>query len=264
MPETGRHRDRQPPTIIAVCGKGGVGKTTISAMLTRILMEEGQNRVLAIDADPAVGLATSLGLTVTKTVDDIRNSLVRDVQSGRQTDRREMLHRLDYDVLEALAEYRNLAFLAVGRPEKAGCYCQVNNLLKAIITGLSRQFDYVIIDGEAGIEQVNRRVMTAVTHLLLVSDLSLKGINVCQTIKAVAASAMAYRKAGLILNRVREEDDSMRSGLPSDLTPIGTIPESEQVRRGDMAGKSIFTLPDDAALQALRRCLANWHEDLSA
>jgi CO dehydrogenase maturation factor len=243
------------PAVIAVCGKGGVGKTTISAMLTRALMDRRHARVLAVDADPAVGLATSLGMAVTKTVDQIRNDLVRDIGSGRSGEPEEILRRLDYDVMAALAEERNLAFLAIGRPEGEGCYCQVNKLLKAIISKLAASFDYVVIDGEAGIEQINRRVMAAVTHLLLVSDTSLKGINVCRTIQSVAASAIAYRHQGVIINRVRPSEAAFLASLPPDLGPAGTIPESEAIRRGDMAGRSIWALPACKALQALDRCL---------
>lgn len=254
MPERKGTGDKGSPKIIAVCGKGGVGKTSISAMMTRILMEDSHHRILAIDADPAVGLATSLGMPVRKTVDDIRNDLIRDVQYGLPGDQRDTLNRLDYDVLEALSEDRNLAFLAIGRPETEGCYCQVNDLLKEIISGLSQNFDVVIIDGEAGIEQINRRVMEAVTHLIMVSDASQKGIHVCRTIQQVAAAVVSFQQAGLIVNRMREEDAALLSGL-SPLNPIGTIPESEKVRRFDIDGRSLLSLPDCAALQAVRRCL---------
>lgn len=243
------------PVIIAVCGKGGVGKTTISAMLTRLLMARRHARILAIDADPAVGLATSLGLPVKKTVDQIRNELVCEVADGLAGEPAALLQRLDYDVLAALAEERNLAFLAIGRPEGEGCYCQVNRLLKAIIAKLAASFDYVIIDGEAGIEQVNRRVMTAVTHLLLVSDASRKGTDVCRTILSLAASAIAYRRKAFIVNRVRPQEADFLSNLPRELKPAGQIPEAEEIRSMDMAGRSILDLPDCKALHALQCCL---------
>ncbi len=255
MPDPRRPEVGQAPIIIAVCGKGGVGKTTISAMLTRIMTARGPARVLAIDADPAAGLSTALGLPVTKTVDHIRGDLVHDLLSGSTVDRGEMLHRLDYEVMAALVEKGNLAFLAIGRPEGEGCYCRVNHLLKEIIGNLAQQFDYVIIDGEAGIEQVNRRVMAAVTHLLLVSDPSLKGINVCRAIQSVAASAIAYRVKGVIINRLRPQEAGFLATLPFDLAPAGQIPESETVRRYDMLGQSLLQLPECRALQSLRTCL---------
>ena len=149
----------KPATMIAVCGKGGVGKTSISAAMVKILARNRQKRVLAIDADPAVGLASALGITAEKTVDDIRNSLIQRLGQGEAGDRRTVVSRLDYEVFEALIEHENMAFLAIGRPEKEGCYCQVNHILKDIIASVAGHFDYVLIDGEDGIEQFNRRVM---------------------------------------------------------------------------------------------------------
>jgi CO dehydrogenase maturation factor len=219
-------------------------------------MRCGKHRVLAIDADPAVGLATSLGLGVRKTVDDIRHDLIREITSDGSVDPRELLHRIDYDILDALTEHRNLAFLAIGRPERQGCYCQVNELLKEIIDGLAKQFDYVIVDGEAGIEQVNRRVLTRVTHLMLVSDASLKGLNVCQAISEVAASTIAFQTSGLLINRLRDQDQPILNSVPSGMNLIGTIGESDLIRRYDRDGTSFLHLSDCDALASLGRCLA--------
>ncbi len=243
-------------TIIALCGKGGVGKTSISATIVKLLAENPESKVLAIDADPAVGLATALGITVRKTVDDIRNDLIRRVEMGQGGGRAEMVSQLDYEMLTALEEYRNLAFIAIGRPEKDGCYCQVNHILKDLIAALAENFDYVVIDGEAGIEQVNRRVMEQVSHLILVSDASAKGLNVVKTIQAVAASAIQFEKAGLILNRLRGEQEREKLSIPTNLNCLGWIPEDDAVRTFDMEGRSLLTLPDCRALRAVKSCMA--------
>jgi CO dehydrogenase maturation factor len=242
--------------IIAVCGKGGVGKTSISAMIVKILSETPNNKVLAIDADPAVGLASALGIPVHKTVDDIRNDLIRRVQNGTSENKAQILSQLDYQLFSALEEKKNLAFLAIGRPEKEGCYCQVNQMLKDLIASMADNFDYVVIDGEAGIEQVNRRVMEKVTHLILVSDPSAKGLNVAKTIKEVSDSAVAYEKYGLIVNRVRGESEFNQTKIPMELISLGWIPEDNTLRSFDIDGRSILEIDDTPAISALKNCLS--------
>jgi CO dehydrogenase maturation factor len=241
--------------VIALCGKGGVGKTSLSAAIVNILSTDPARKVLAIDADPAVGLSSALGIAVTKTVDDIRNELIRRVESGESGGREQMLSMLDYEMFSALAERKNIAFLAIGRPEKEGCYCQVNHILKDLIASLAKNFDFVVIDGEAGIEQVNRRVMETVTHLILVSDASAKGINVVKTIKDVSNDAINYEKAGLILNRLRDQSEFEKLVIPPELNCLGWIPEDNTIRSFDIDGRSLLEIDDSPAIAAVKNCL---------
>jgi len=240
---------------IALAGKGGTGKTTMAGFLVKYLLGHHKTPVLAVDADPAVGLATALGITVTKTVDDIRNDLIRRVESGETTDKAGLIAMLDYEMAAALSEMDNIAFLAIGRPEKEGCYCQVNHILKDLIAGISDNFDFVVIDGEAGIEQVNRRVMERVTHLILVSDASVKGLNVASTIQQVSEGIIKYEKAGLIVNRLRGRQEYDALVIPKGLTCLGWVPEDDTIRNCDMAGKSILELDAGPALRAVEKCL---------
>ena len=245
--------EKKAPVIIAVCGKGGVGKTSVSALLTRTLCENSAARVLAIDADPAVGLSIALGLHVSRTVDDIRNDLIGRIEKGDREDRMAILSRLDYELFESIAERGNLAFLAIGRPETDGCYCQINEFLKDVIREIAGGFDYVVIDAEAGIEQINRRVMEMVTHLIIVTDTSAKGRNVAVTIDGVARRAIACSRSGVIFNRLREGDDIalLSGGMPVEV--LGTLPEEGLIREFDMSGRSFFELPSCAVLDSMRR-----------
>ncbi|MCP4136358.1 MAG: AAA family ATPase [bacterium] len=242
------------PVIISVCGKGGVGKTSISALLTRLLAEKTGNKVLAIDADPATGLSRALDIPVYKTVDEIRSHLIKGLKSGKSINKKELSAHLDYEVFDSLAERENLAFLAIGRPETEGCYCQVNELLKDIIKDLANNFDYVIIDAEAGIEQVNRRVLEMVTHLLLVSDISAKGRNVVHTIEEVAKKVISFEKAGVIFNRVSKEE--VEQVLPGMAIPVlGWMPEDKAIRQFDMEERSFFEMDSCPARESLSRAI---------
>ena len=245
-----------PPKIIAVAGKGGVGKTTVSAAIVRILTQTHPDwRILAIDADPAIGLSTALGVTVVKTLDDIRKEIVAKTVSGETREAVDLLNEARFHLFEAMAEKPDFAFLAIGRPETAGCYCGVNAYLKEVIAALSDEFDAVVIDGEAGIEQINRRVMEKVTHLLLVSDQSRKGISVLHTISSLSRELIHPDRTGAVLNRVENPDWNQYVDL-GEIELLATIaPDSAQLQN-DIRGLSVFDLPDDSVLlQGVTRAL---------
>lgn len=232
--------------IIAVAGKGGVGKTSISAAFVRLLTEAyPDKRILAIDADPAVGLSTALGVEVRETLDDIRKSIVASVEDGAPREAIELLSEARYRIFDTMVEQQKVSFLAIGRPETAGCYCKVNAYLKEVINLLAGDFDYVVIDGEAGIEQINRRVMEKVTHLVLITDPSRKGTQVIDTIKRVADELVMYDRCGAIVNRVN--DPAMIPYIHIDGTEILAFIGSDSAHAAnDIQGRSVFDLPEDA------------------
>lgn len=236
-------------TVITVAGKGGVGKTSISAVIVRQLVKNHpEARILAIDADPAVGLATALNVEVKLTIDDIRKAITESGEGDRQKKRAiELLGEARFRIIDAMIEKDGFAFIAVGRPEAAGCYCSINAYLKEIISMFSEEFDYVVIDGEAGIEQINRRVMEKVTHLLLVTDPSKKGTQVIQTIKKVANELVMYEKIGAIVNRLN--DESLTKHINTGEIPVLTyIPDDRELALFDILGKSVMELPDNSKL----------------
>ena len=278
--------------ILALVGKGGVGKTTICSAFVRILSEKyPEARILAIDADPAVGLSTALGVTPGVTLDDLRREIIEKAATGAGKEAIELLGEVRFRIFDALTETDRFAFLAIGRPEGAGCYCAVNAYLKEVIEMIRRDFDFVVIDGEAGIEQVNRRVMEKVTHLFFVTDGSKKGVQVVNSIHHVADELVAYDKCGVIVNRVDDPEVilALTEGNPAEdpvpgkdpageasepgkdpaentvpgmdlagMEILGVIPSDPEHAKNDVLGKSIFELSADApvckgAKEALER-----------
>ncbi len=238
----------QSVKMIAVTGKGGVGKTSLSAVIVKLLTEAfPEKRILAIDADPAVGLATALGVEVGTTVDDIRKEFINQVETGNANEAVEMLGNARYMIFDTLVEQPGFSFLAIGRPEAAGCYCKVNSYLKEVIKILSENFDYIVIDGEAGIEQVNRRVMEKVTHLLLVSDPSKKGLQVIETINRVAKELVMYDAVGAVINRIPGWDITQHIDT-GDIPVLAYIPSDEALATSDIKGENIMLLPEDALI----------------
>ena len=234
--------------IIAVAGKGGVGKKSLAGAIVKELVKNfPDKKILAIDADPAVGLSTVLNVEVKKTIDDIRKEVISTVEDGELKSALELLGDAKYEIFDALSEQDGYAFIAIGRPESAGCYCKINSYLKEVITMLSSNFDYVVIDGEAGIEQINRRVMEKVTHLLLVTDASKKGCEVVKTIKKVADELVMYEKVGVIANRLPDKSVTEYMNL-GDLEIVSVISNDDKLAKYDIMGQNIFELPDDCEI----------------
>ena len=230
--------------IITVAGKGGVGKTSICASIVRLLVEKyPDKKILAIDADPAVGLSVALGVDVKLTLDDIRMSIVDSVENGETREALELLSEARFRIFDALVEMPGFVFLAIGRPESSGCYCKVNSYLKEVIGLLANSFDYVVIDGEAGIEQIQRRVMEKVTHLLLITA------QVVSTIKNVADELIAYDKIGVIVNRVTNPELADLIKVPG-VDILSFIPADKTFAANDIKGKSVMELPADSAMLA--------------
>ncbi|MGM9528298.1 MAG: AAA family ATPase [Oscillospiraceae bacterium] len=244
--------------IIAVAGKGGVGKTSIAAaIVAQLVRDYPEARILAIDADPAVGLETSLGVKTRYTVDDIRKEIAKAGEGDKEKHRAiELLGESRFRLLDAMVETEGFAFLAIGRPEAAGCYCSVNTYLREVISAWAGEFDYVVIDGEAGVEQINRRVMEKVSHLLLVSDPSRKGTQVIRTVLQVADELTMYQHCGAIINRMN--DPSLEQFLKlEDIPLLSYIRDDPELALADVQGRSVMDLPADGILATgVRRALS--------
>ena len=237
---------KEPLPILAVCGKGGVGKTVFSALLSRVLREFGVVPLLLIDADPVGGLTAAIGENAPHTLAGVRDQFIQTARSGGKAKIARAAGQLDYFVLQALVEHHDYSLLAMGHNQEKGCFCPANNLLRSAINSLVSAFAGVVIDAEAGIEQINRDVTRRVTQIVVVVDASQRSL---ETLRVISEMIGASRIA-VVANRVSGE---VKLSLPDGLRLLGRIPENEELRQFDREGRSLWQLPsDNAALEAVR------------
>jgi len=243
--------------VIAYLGKGGAGKTVMSALTGVILA--GRGRTLLIDADPALGLSLAVGRACPRTVGEVREDVIAAARSGAGSGEKISM-TIDYLILEALCEYDDFSLLVMGRSEGPGCFCPVNSLLRESIEELAGSFDYMVIDAEAGMEQVSRQLTRRVDHPVIVTDTSVRGARAALAINDMLAGSGQRPAAGVIVNRV-DEAGSKLSGLLDDggLSCLGTVPDDPAVAHADGEGSALTGLPSDSpALVALGGVLERW------
>ncbi len=254
--------DSNSTRLIAVCGKGGTGKTASTAMMARAFAESGRaGRLLLIDADPAMGLLSALGLSVRTTMGQVREKIIKTSKSGKTEEKAKLGDTIDYMVFEALSEMDDFAVLAMGRTETLGCFCPVNTLLREAVGTLSKSFDTILIDGEAGLEQINRQVVRYLDVLMIISDPSSRGIETAAMIKKMVETDKVIKceKLGLVFNRVHGNQDILTQAAQKiGVEVLGFIPHDDNVASHDLVGKPITDLPGDSSgLSAYRNIVEN-------
>ena len=245
------------PLTIAMTGKGGVGKTTLSALTIDWLVRRNLAPVLAVDADSNANLHEALGVSYRATVGGIREAARREAAALQGISKQEYL---DLRIQDALVEEHGYDLIVMGRPEGQGCYCFANNVLREVLDKLARNYRHIVIDSEAGLEHISRRTLLSVDWLLIVSDCTVRGIRTAARISALADEVKLPTGArGLIVNgapegvlpeAVRREAES--AGIPL----LAVIPRDPQVTAGDAEGLPAARLaPDAAARMALEPLL---------
>jgi CO dehydrogenase maturation factor len=236
--------------IIAVCGKGGVGKTAFTTMLSTALVDSKKaGKLLLIDADPAMGLPNTIGIKVEKTIGEVREAIIKAASTDAKEAQAQVAKKIDYMILEALTENENLALLAMGRSNSLGCYCSVNGILKDAIDLLSQKFDTILIDGEAGIEQISRQVMQRVNDLVILSDSSHRGMQTVSFIMDMVSRERGLHcdRVGLVINRVRGDQAELTEAARQLGVPLlGLVPDDDTIREYDFSGKPLTQLPTNS------------------
>lgn len=244
---------------IAIAGKGGTGKTTLAALLIDYLAEKGFGPILAIDGDPSSNLNLVLGMSLYDTVGQIREEALQQTQSGTFPVGFPKQDYLDLRIAESLVEGEAIDLLAMGRPEGPGCYCAANYMLRLCIDRLAANYNYVVIDNEAGMEHLSRRTTRDVNVLLLVSDPTVRGVLAAGRMKRLAEDLKTRVEAVyLVMNAVALERDKGGPALPpavqesiqsEGLELIGVMPRDPLVPEFDAMGRPLVELPDDAPVR---------------
>jgi len=239
---------------IAVSGKGGVGKTTLSAAMIRCLTLDFGKAVLAVDADPNSSLGPLLGQEPERTVADIREDVRAErvrISPGMSKDR-----QIEYMIQTCVVEGRKYDLLTMGHPEGPSCYCYVNNLLRKFIDEVSGDYPYVVVDNEAGMEHLSRRTTNRVDELLIVSEATALGLRTTRRILEIAASLQVIVKHKFcVLSRVQKTapEHVLKEFSQLGLEVVATIPYDAKLYDVAAGGGSIFEVPpDSAALVAVK------------
>jgi CO dehydrogenase maturation factor len=236
-------------TTIALAGKGGTGKTTVSALLIKALTKRTKKPILAIDADPAANLHLALGLTMPATVGEIREETSKVALEGQLGVSISRHDYLTHEIRMALEEGDQVDLLAMGRPEGQGCYCAINHLLRVIIDEVNRHYPYVVIDNEAGMEHISRRTTRDVDLLLLVTDPTVRGVKTAGEMARLAKELeINVRETKLIVNRVTGDlPEPLQAAIDKlNLEIAAIIPADSEVNRMDALGEPLIHLNSDS------------------
>ncbi len=232
---------------IAISGKGGVGKTTVAGLLVTRLVASNYKPVLAVDADPNTCLDAVLGIKAENTIGGVREE-AKEVAGKGMSSGISKQQLLELKIEESIVETDDFDLIAMGRPEGPGCYCYANNVLKNTLTNLSSKYPFVVLDNEAGLENLSRRIFQEVNLLIMVADSSFRGLETVERLHTLAEEmGIKYDKLVIVVNRLRKDElpekaTELKSTIKAD-TIIG-LPDDEELAEIAEQGNTISSISD--------------------
>jgi len=232
------------PYTIALAGKGGSGKTTMSGLLIKYLVKENKTPILAVDADCNANLNEVLGLEIKDTLGNAREEMKKGVVPGGMTKDIFMEMKLE----EAMVEAPGFDLVVMGQPEGAGCYCAANTLLAGFMDRLAGNYPFIVMDNEAGMEHISRLTTKNVDVLLIVSDSSRRGLQAAIRIEDLARRLnIGVGQSYAVINQIKEapSDRALEMIEAAGLELAGTVPEDRTIYEFDFNGRPTIEMPED-------------------
>jgi len=240
------------PTVIALAGKGGTGKTTTTALLLKYLLEKKKTPVLLVDADPNANLNELLNLTVGLTIGQVRKEIKGEIPAHISRDQ-----FMEMKVHQALIEESGFDLLVMGQPDGPGCYCAANQFLAMAMDHLASNYNYILVDNEAGMEHLSRLNLTTIDHLLVISDPSARGVMTAGRISEITKPLnLKVEKKWLIVNRVPNPPPAAlltkieHTVQEADLPLAGIVHSSDDLINQELSGKSYLDLHAETPVMA--------------
>jgi len=231
------------PLKIGVAGKGGTGKTTLTSLIILSLLKMNKKPILAIDADPNSNLAENLGIPQPKSlveivdeIEKIKNNLPYGMEKSKY---------LEIRIQEAIKEEKGFDLLVMGKTEGPGCYCYANNLLREWMEKIEKNYLFIVMDNEAGMEHISRRTSGDLDILFIVSLCDKISLRTAENIyKMINSLELSIKKTYLVLN------EFMKKNLNEvkTLFPIAfTIPFDEEIYSLIEENKGLLNLSENSS-----------------
>ncbi len=240
---------RKDAQVLAVTGKGGVGKTTVAALIVRHLRAHAAGPILALDADPDANLATVLGIPVEMSIGDLREDMLRDIKNFPAAMSKEAY--VEAGLHQLITETPKVDLITMGRGEGSGCYCFINNLLRKFADELMPSYEWVVMDNEAGLEHLSRRTASRIDHPIVVVNENPLSQDCARRIDDMLDDiGRDVRKRYFVVNAVRPERIEAVMAKMADLSLefLGAVPVDDALDDAIFNGRSVYELENTPAI----------------